>query len=225
MISAAGDPLRICLSILGPQPSKTAATASTAPCAASRKLPAPSPGPGGSASEISSAKATEARGRITATTEMVVIFCGSAKDVRWRAAASDCGDPSVATMTCISGALPVGGLGIAAPGARGAVPRAEGALDQEQHHADGEEPSAPEQRARVVVDGEPEDGQVADQSDDQQGSVGPERAFVLVPPTQFEARDDHEGVDGQEEDDGDEGERVDQVDAATGLHDVAQDEQ
>jgi hypothetical protein len=82
MISAAGDPLRISLPTFGPQSSKTAATASTARCAAARKLPTPSPISCSSTSEISSAKATEASGRITATTEISVIFAGSAKDVR-----------------------------------------------------------------------------------------------------------------------------------------------
>src|SRR3712207_5791605 len=214
MISAAGDPLRICLSTCGPQSSKTAATASTARCAASRKLPPPSPTSWCSASEISSAKATEASGRSTATTEIAVIFAGSAKDVRWRAAASDCGDPSVATTTCISGVPPGDGLGIAAPGTRGPVPRAGGVLDEEEDDADGDEPGAPEQRRRVVVDGEPEDGQVAEQPEDQQGCVGPVGALVLVPPAQLQAGDDHEGVDGQEEHDRDRGEGVDQVDAA-----------
>src|SRR3712207_4825378 len=145
MISAAGEPLRTSLPTSGPQPSKTAATASTARCAAARKLPTPSPTSCCSASEISSAKATEASGRITATTEIAEIFAGSAKEVRWRAAASDCGDPSVATMTCISGVPPGGGLGIAAPGARGA-PRAGGVLDEEEHDPDGDQPGAPDQR-------------------------------------------------------------------------------
>src|SRR3712207_2880379 len=145
MISAAGEPLRTCLPTAGPQPSKTAATASTARCAAARKLPVPSPiSCRCSASEISSAKATEASGRTTATTVTSVIFAGSAKDVRWRAAASDCGDPSVATTTCISGAPLGGGFGISAPGARRAVPRAGDVLDEEQHHADGEEAGAPQ---------------------------------------------------------------------------------
>src|SRR3712207_85265 len=209
MISAAGDPLRTCLPTLGPQSSKTAATASTARCAAARKLPGPSPTPGWSASEISSAKATEASGRAPATTEMPVIFSGSAKEVRWWAAASDCGDPSVATTTCMSGVPSVGG-GIAAPGALGS-PRAGGVLDQEQHDADGDQRGAPDQRAGVVVDGEPEDRQVADQPDDQQGGVGPVGVRVLVPPAQLQARHDHQGVDGQEEDDGPQGEPVDQV--------------
>src|SRR5918994_721617 len=115
-------------------------------------------------------------------------------------AASDCGDPSVATTTCISGVPPGGGLGIAAPGALRPVPRAGGVLDEEQDDADADERGAPDQRGGVVVDGEPEDGEVADQPDDQQGRVGPEGAFVLVPPAQLEAGDDHECVDGQEED-------------------------
>ena len=57
--------------------------------------------------DSSSANATEARGRMTAITEMSLIFSGSAYDFRCLAAASDWREPSVATMTCMSGFPPI----------------------------------------------------------------------------------------------------------------------
>ena len=56
-----------------------------------------------STGERSSANATAASGRITATTEMSVILAGSANDFSCLAARSDCWLPSVATTTCITG--------------------------------------------------------------------------------------------------------------------------
>ncbi len=92
----------------------------------------------------SSAKATAASGRITAITEISVIFVGSPNDLRCLAAARDCFEPSVATMTCMSGSCSGGGLGVPALGARRAVSLAEEVLDQEQHDADGDEAGAPD---------------------------------------------------------------------------------
>ncbi len=101
MISLAGDPLRIRLCTFGPQPSNSSAITSSAFWAAARKEPVSSAARRRSSCDSSSANATAASGRITATTEISLIRDGSAKDFRCRAAARDCFDPSVATRTCM----------------------------------------------------------------------------------------------------------------------------
>src|SRR6478672_3327859 len=150
---------------------------STAPCAASRKEPS-KPRP-----ETSSAKATDASGRTTATTEISVTLVGSANDLRCFAAASDCREPSVATMTCISDSLHVVEVGRLRTGPL----RAEELLGDEQHPADGEQAGTPDERVRVVVDGEPEDREVAEEPEEQQRPVGTEDLVVLVLPGELEA--------------------------------------
>ena len=103
MISLAAEPLRIRLLTFGPQPSKTAAMVVDRALGGLAERPARPRGH--LPSDRSSAKATDASGRITATTEISVTLVGSANDLRCLAAASDCFEPSVATMTCMSDLL------------------------------------------------------------------------------------------------------------------------
>src|SRR5687768_126111 len=186
MISLAGEPLRTLRCTFGPQPSNSAATTSTAFSAAARKLRASVPAFGRSMVDRSSAKATAASGRMTAITEISVILVGSPNALRCLAAASDCFEPSVATMTCMSDSCSACGLGVPSLSARRAVALAEEVLDQEEHDTDSDETGTPVERRGVVVDHVSEDREVAQEANEQQRRVGTEGALRLVVTAQLE---------------------------------------